>query len=63
MKTITLVLMTVVVVSGCANLQPPKERAAHYFCKPDSAIRYRGRANAEAVVIRPADKTGSCRYQ
>ncbi len=56
------VALAVVLASGCANWQLPEPPAADYFCKPDSAVRYRGKA-PKGVSIRPAPAHGSCRHQ
>ena len=56
------VTLAVLLASGCASWQPPEPPAANYFCKPDSAVRYRGKA-PKAASIRPAPAHGSCRHQ
>ncbi len=62
-----LLLTIACVLSACASggnaFQPPKPRDAHYFCLPDSAIKYRGLASEYGKLARPATKTGSCRHQ
>ncbi len=53
----------VMIVSGCASLAPPAGVEAQYFCRPDSAVRYRGAGDPSGRYSRPAPAHGSCRHQ
>ena len=60
-RRLVLSLLAAMLLSGCASWHPPAPPEGHYFCKPASAVRYRGEAREGAVSIRPAPKHGSCR--
>ncbi len=62
-RLLALIGATMILAGGCASWQPPAAPGEHYFCKPDSAVRYRGKAHPKAASIRPAPAHGSCRHQ
>ncbi|MEM9302022.1 MAG: hypothetical protein AAGE01_07915 [Pseudomonadota bacterium] len=56
-------LLLVAMLGGCASFERPAAPADAYYCRADSAVKYRGKADPRARTIRPAPEHGSCRHQ
>ncbi|MEM9533992.1 MAG: hypothetical protein AAGA23_23970 [Pseudomonadota bacterium] len=67
MRLAPQLVLLLFVLSGCASFTgaaPGVEANQAWFCKPDSAVRYRGKVPSSGNFgARPAPKHGSCRNQ
>ena len=61
MRVVSMALL--IALTGCSQWTRPAPPAAFYYCKPDSAVRYRSDTEPQSKMVRQAPPHGSCRHQ